>query len=672
MSDAANSAVWNTKLPVANVQVTYPWATIWQSRGGHEEFHGETPGEEFSRWTHPWGTFDQTTNLGDHQRLSGNRHHQFTSNGHSHTTEGPHDHLGVGGRRDNLYGGHHRETGADTTHATGAGQNPKGRYILTAGAHFACTGGPQGFGYSGWHGVHNDSDDSHHYEYAAGDDIKFQGGNYYRQVDGESGWYLTQGNMDTRLDAGKYHVYSKDMNLQDSPTGHQHAVVQQGTGLARHGKLSSAPGTIVHVIQALANSGIFQAVNSNTHSFAMNLANGILHSVNNGQHSTAINPGSGITHSAFSGQQIVQLLQSAINITSSQTVGVNAPKTNIQSACTNISQLLNVGGQANFSSLISAAGGLLTGAFEVASDANGGLTQCTLGLAAFGNGTGGAAITAWAGADLGASIVSNTGQPLSVGNGASQFLGVYANGFVGIGTGAPVAVLDVVGNGHFSANLVVGGSVLANAAIFTTNAAANCLTVAANLTANCLSATTNLASNCLTVFANASVNCLSVAANLAANCLTVTGIASISGLTSSGNSSAANFSATGNVSSNCLSVAANLAANCLSVAANLAANCVSVSSNSLALGVFSIGVSGYSRLPNGLLLQWGTVTANSTACTVSFPVSFAATCYSVALTPQTVAGASACAAVTGTAPGTVTVQTANTTAAVFYYQALGI
>lgn len=60
-----------------------------------------------------------------------------------------------------------------------------------------------------------------------------------------------------------------------------------------------------------------------------------------------------------------------------------------------------------------------------------------------------------------------------------------------------------------------------------------------------------------------------------------------------------------------------------------------VTSNSLALGSPSIATSGHSRLPNGILLQWGTVTSVTTSGkATTFPVAFAAAPYSINITPR--------------------------------------
>ena len=62
---------------------------------------------------------------------------------------------------------------------------------------------------------------------------------------------------------------------------------------------------------------------------------------------------------------------------------------------------------------------------------------------------------------------------------------------------------------------------------------------------------------------------------------------------------------------------------------------VSFPSNNLGIGTPSLGTNGYSRLPNGLLLQWGTSAsiAQDSSATVTYPVAFSTAVYSVMLTP---------------------------------------
>lgn len=136
---------------------------------------------------------------------------------------------------------------------------------------------------------------------------------------------------------------------------------------------------------------------------------------------------------------------------------------------------------------------------------------------------------------------------------------------------------------------------------------------------------------------------------------------------------------------NTLNVISPLTANVLNVTtvnsavtfsnvATFSANIVAgtVNASALNLGTSSIATSGFSRLPNGLLIQWGTVSVNSSSGTINFSTAFAATPYSVQVTP-TVTGNGELAAVTAVTTTTATVRSSRTTtAATQYYLAIGV
>lgn len=99
-----------------------------------------------------------------------------------------------------------------------------------------------------------------------------------------------------------------------------------------------------------------------------------------------------------------------------------------------------------------------------------------------------------------------------------------------------------------------------------------------------------------------------------------------------------------------------------------------VSSNTLTLGTSSITATlyanGYSRLPNGLLLQWGSVSANSTAGSVTFPAAFGPV-FSMQTTTATV-GTTYVSAITALSNTAASVRTSNATSATVYWQAIGL
>jgi len=147
--------------------------------------------------------------------------------------------------------------------------------------------------------------------------------------------------------------------------------------------------------------------------------------------------------------------------------------------------------------------------------------------------------------------------------------------------------------------------------------------------------------------------------------------------------------------SNALTVASNLTSNNLasnnlvinSVSSNVTftgrttfnANIVAgqINATSFNLGSPSIATSGHTRLPNGLLLQWGTTTVNTTTGTITFPTAFAANPYSVQVQPTSNAG-NGTSSNTAIAVNTLTTTTANVrststaAASTVYWLAIGV
>lgn len=136
------------------------------------------------------------------------------------------------------------------------------------------------------------------------------------------------------------------------------------------------------------------------------------------------------------------------------------------------------------------------------------------------------------------------------------------------------------------------------------------------------------------------------------------------------------LSVSGQTTLNTVATGANFAGN--TTLANVVATTITstntvVTSNSLTLGTSSIATSGHSRLPNGLLLQWGTTASIGTSAggtTTTFPTAFATgtSPYSVVLTPISASGASL-----RVTSANATSFTANASAATTaYYMAIGL
>lgn len=98
-----------------------------------------------------------------------------------------------------------------------------------------------------------------------------------------------------------------------------------------------------------------------------------------------------------------------------------------------------------------------------------------------------------------------------------------------------------------------------------------------------------------------------------------------------------------------------------------------ISSNTLTLGTSSIASTGYTRLPNGLLYQWGSVSVTSTTGDVTFNPPFTSL-YSFTATPTNISTVSATYAVFTNVANTTVAQlrTANSTTKTVYWMAIGV
>ena len=99
---------------------------------------------------------------------------------------------------------------------------------------------------------------------------------------------------------------------------------------------------------------------------------------------------------------------------------------------------------------------------------------------------------------------------------------------------------------------------------------------------------------------------------------------------------------------------------------------VGLTATTMNLGTPSIATTGHSRLPNGLLIQWGTVSVNATIGTITFPTAFAVNPYSVQVTATSGTSANA-AGVTAVSTTTATVRSASiATSSTAYWMAIGV
>lgn len=102
----------------------------------------------------------------------------------------------------------------------------------------------------------------------------------------------------------------------------------------------------------------------------------------------------------------------------------------------------------------------------------------------------------------------------------------------------------------------------------------------------------------------------------------------------------------------------------------LSAANATLTTNTFTLGTSNASSNGFSRLPNGLLYQWGTVSATSSAGSITFPTSFS-TVYSFVATSNT-AGSTYSVSATSISTTAASVRTANSTSSTVYWMAIGV
>lgn len=98
---------------------------------------------------------------------------------------------------------------------------------------------------------------------------------------------------------------------------------------------------------------------------------------------------------------------------------------------------------------------------------------------------------------------------------------------------------------------------------------------------------------------------------------------------------------------------------------------ITLTSNTLNIGTGSISANGWSRMPNGLLFQWGSVSANSSVGNITFPTAFTQQ-FVVTATSHGSLGANVWAFVLASNNTTANVRTANATARTVDWIAIGI
>jgi hypothetical protein len=150
----------------------------------------------------------------------------------------------------------------------------------------------------------------------------------------------------------------------------------------------------------------------------------------------------------------------------------------------------------------------------------------------------------------------------------------------------------------------------------------NGVVLRANTTANVVTINTTSVSTNLPIISN---NNLTVTGQTSLNTVSINNISITNSLTVNNTVSVDNTISTRTLSSN------NIVSNNATFNANVVANNMTVSS--MNVGTSSISANGFSRLPNGLLLQWGSVAATTANTTVTFSTPFSVAPYSFQGTP---------------------------------------
>lgn len=164
-------------------------------------------------------------------------------------------------------------------------------------------------------------------------------------------------------------------------------------------------------------------------------------------------------------------------------------------------------------------------------------------------------------------------------------------------------------------------------------------------------------------------NRLVVGANVQVNTIAISAVNSISNTTiDSGVLTIANTT-TGraNVEPGKITVGANVIVNTTMITAPS----VNVTSNSLGLGSSTVSGNGYTYLPNGLKMNWGWVSANSSDGNAVFTNAFSTAVYSVVATSNT-ATATYQAGVTAINLGNTNIRTSNDTSTNVRWIAIGV
>jgi hypothetical protein len=241
---------------------------------------------------------------------------------------------------------------------------------------------------------------------------------------------------------------------------------------------------------------------------------------------------------------------------------------------------------------------------------------------------------------------------------------IDASGNVGIANTSPNAKLAVTGTANISGNVVIGGVLTSANLTLTTNTTTIGTTLYVVSGGNVgISNTAPNAKLQVSGTANVSGNVIIGGSLTSANLTTTTNTANIGTtiyVVAGGNVGISNTAPDAKLA---VTGTANISGN-MTIGANL-----TVSTNTFTLGSSTKAANGYTYLPNGIKMNWGWISANSSDGNAQFTSAFT-TVYNV----QTTSNATGTYIASGYAPNTThaIIRTSNTTSTNVYWMAIGV